>query len=249
LLGYWCKSDRLGRRLVLILQGLPCAWGRCRFCPFALEQGVRLSEVIETNRRIIREARNALESCRATRISIFNGSSFYELPVDTLVELRSLTGGKVVDIEARPEYLTLERLRWTLDTLGARMLVVRVGFEVFDEKLRNEYLGKGIPQEELYRVSRLRLEARRRGLPVLVYTYLLFGIEGVPEEEVVRSLREFNKLFDGVIAVRYHRYVESHPREAPVSPRLREVLEREALMIDWGEEEEWIIAGKKGGVA
>ncbi len=247
MLGAWCREDRLGRRLVVILQGLPCAWGKCRFCPFAMEQGVRLGEVIERNRGIIREAERLIDGCGAQRVSIFNGSSFYELPYETVSRLRRLTEGRVVDIESRPEYLTLETLEATLEALGAELLVVRVGVEVWDDRLRNDYLGKGISREEIERLSRLRLEARDRGLPVQLVAYVLFGIEGIPEEKVVESVRELNRRFDGVIAVRYHRYADWMPAEAPVSSRLKELLEREALLVDWGEEPDWIIAGRSPG--
>jgi len=247
LIGAWCRVDRLGRRLVLVLRGLPCAWGRCTFCPFSLEQSVNLGEVIRDNRRVIREALRLLGECRASRVSVFNGSSFYELPYETVAELRPLTEGRVVDIESRPEYLSLGSLRAALQALGARLLVVRVGLEVWDDEIREGLLRKGIPRSEILRVSRLRLEARERGLPVQIYAYVLFGVEGVPEEKVLESLRVFNKLFDGVIAVRYHRYHPRHPAEAPVSKRLAEVLEREAVLVDWGEEPEWTIAGKRPG--
>ena len=247
MLGAWCREDRLGRRLVLILQGLPCAWGRCRFCPFAMEQSVRLGEVIERNREIIERGEALLEECGASRVSVFNGSSFYELPYETVSRLYRLTRGRVVDIESRPEYLTLDTLRATIEALGASMLVVRVGVEVWDDRLRNEYLMKGIGRDEIERVSRLRLEARERGLPVQIYAYVLFGIEGIPEEKVAESLRELNKRFDGVIAVRYHRYADWMPREAPVSDELRSLLEREAILVDWGEEPDWVIGGRAPG--
>ena len=75
---------------------------------------------------------------------------------------------------------------------------------------------------------------------------MLFGIEGVGEKEVRRSVQEFNKLFDGVICVRYHRYLPGHPRAVPVSEELRRFLEENCLLVDWGEEEEWTIGGRKG---
>jgi len=133
-----------------------------------------------------------------------------------------------------------------LRLLEARKLVVRVGFEVWDEKLRNKYLRKGMPQSEVYRLARLRREARKRGLPLEFLVYVLFGIEGVGEEEVKRSVQEFNRLFDGVVCVRYHRYLPGHPRATPVSEELRRFLEDNCLLVDWGEGEEWTIAGKKG---
>lgn len=245
LLGVFKRVDSLGRRLVIVLQGLPCSWGRCSFCPFVLEQSARVGEVIETNRRILEEAYRVAREFNPDRVSVFNGSSFFELPVDTVLRLPPLTRGRVVDVEARSEQVWLEALSSLLKLLEARKLVVRVGFEVWDEKIRNEYLRKGMPQSEVYRLARLREEVRERGLPIEFLVYVLFGIEGVGEEEVRRSVQEFSKLFDGVVCVRYHRYLPGHPREVPISSELRRFLEENCLLVDWGEEEEWTIAGKK----
>jgi len=97
----------------------------------------------------------------------------------------------------------------------------------------------------MYRLSKLRLEARSRGLPVEIWTYLLFGMEGIPEETVAESLRVFRRLFDGVIAVRYRRYLPRHPKPVPVSEWLARLLEEEADLVDWGGDQ-WVIAGRKG---
>jgi len=129
----------------------------------------------------------------------------------------------------------------TLSLLGARRLVVRLGFEVWDEVLRNRVLRKGIPQSEVYRVAELRRRLRERGVPVEFLVYVLFGIEGVSEDAVVRSVEEFNKLFDGVIAVRYRRYPGLKPREVGVSEKLLSYLRDRCLLVDLGEGEEWVI--------
>ena len=145
LLGVFKRVDKLGRRLVIVLQGFPCSWGRCSFCPFALEQSVRTSEIIVTNKRILEEAYSVAREFNPDRVSVFNGSSFFELPLDTLLRLSELTRGRIVDVEARSEQVWLEGLVSLLRLLEARKLVVRVGFEVWNERLRNKYLRKGMP--------------------------------------------------------------------------------------------------------
>ncbi len=231
-LGSFYSEDKLGRRLIVILQGQPCSWGRCVFCPFQEEQGTLL-EVIKNNRRILAEAEEIAREKRVERISVFNGGSFFELPVDTLVRLRKLCAGKVVDVESRPEFVDFDSVVGALQSLGASQLVVRVGFECFDERLRNKLLNKGIPQSEVYRLAELRRELRKRGYPIKFIVYVLFGIEGLPEEKVVESVREFNKLFDGVIAIRYKRFKPEHPREVEVSSELKKFLEENTLLVSW----------------
>jgi len=246
LLGVFRQRDSLGRRLVVILKGFPCSWGRCSFCPFALEQSFNLREIIETNRRIVEDAVKIAESEGYERVAVFNGSSFHELLYDTVERLRPLARGRVFEVEERSEYVTRESIEALLSYYSPRRLVIRIGFEVFDERIREELLRKGMPNTEVFRVARLRKELKRKGYPVDFLIYVLFGIEHIPEEKVVESVREFKKLFDGVIAVRYRKYLPNHPREVPVSEGLAAFLNAEADLVDWGGEQWEFQTGKAG---
>ena len=244
MIGAFLRSDKLGSpRLVLILKGLPCSYGRCVFCPFVLEQG-NLREVLEVNDKLIAEAVELVKKHGVKRVSIFNGGSFFELPVDTVIKLSNLTHGRVVDIESIPAFITAESIEHIYRLLRPKLLVVRVGFEVFDENIRFK-LGKVFPNTEVYRISELAKKLRSRGLNVQFISYVLFGISLIPEQEVIRSVTEFNKLLDGVIAIKYHKYLMHHPEEIEVSERLARYLESNTIYVDWGEDGEWIIAGLK----
>ncbi len=245
MLGAFWSEDKLGRRLIVILRGNPCTWGKCVFCPFGVEQG-SLPEVIRDNARIIEEAMRIAEERKAERISIFNGGSFYELPADTIARLYKLTRNRVVDIESRPEFITKDSAEWALRALGARMLVIRVGLEVADERIRNEVLRKGIPEDEVRRLAELRKElAKEEPRRICIVAYVLFGIKGVPEEKVVESVEKFNELFDGVIAIKYHKHLPHHPEEKPVSRELARFLEEKCLLVDWGTGEEWVFESSR----
>jgi len=244
-LGVFERSDGLGRRLVVVLQGFPCAWGRCVFCPFSREQSCNTRVVVETNRKVIREAAERLAGGGFERITVLNGGSFWELPYDTVVKLSGITRGLIVDIESRPEYVDEYSVKAAATALAARRLVVRLGFEVWDEELRNRVLRKGIPQSEVERLARLRSRLQREGVPVEFLVYVLFGIEGVDEDKVVESVREFSRLFDGVIAVRYRRYPGLKPREAPVSGRLLRFLRDSCVLVDMAEGDEWVIGQRQ----
>ncbi len=221
-----------------MLKGLPCSWNKCSFCPFVLEQG-SLPEVLSVDKKIIENAKKMLRGEHYERITIFNGGSFYELPYDIVLELIGVTKNMIVDIESRPEFIDYTRLVETKKALKANKLVVRIGFEVYDESIRNKILRKGIPQSELYRISEISRKIKENREKIEVIAYVLFGIEGVPEDEVIRSVREFNKLFDGVIAIRYRKYLPHHPKPTGVSRELALFLEKNTLLVDWGEEDFW----------
>ncbi len=229
---------------MIVLKGLPCSWNKCSFCPFILEQGP-LVEVLRVNNKILKEAKEILEREYYERITIFNGGSFYELPYDIVLKLIDITRDRIVDIETRPEFIDYMRLIETKRSLKARRLVVRIGFEVFDEHIRNNILRKGIPQSEIYRLSEISKKLRDANAGIEIIAYVLFGIEGITEDEVVRSVKEFNKLFNGVIAIRYKKYLPYHPKQTQVSRQLAMFLEENTLLVDWGEEDFWELKSKK----
>jgi len=225
---------------VVILKSYPCSWGRCIFCPFSLEQSTDIKDIIETNRRVIDDALREVRREDVERVAVFNGSSFHELPLDTVLRLPPLAEGRVFEVEERSEYVSKESLKYLLRLMKPKELVVRVGFEVWDEGIREGYLRKGMPNSEVVRLAKLRKEVRGEGLPVKFIIYVLFGMEGLPESKVVESVTKFKELFDGVIAIKYRKYLPNHPNEAPVSKELAQYLERSADLVDWGEEEEWV---------
>ncbi|MCE4606836.1 MAG: hypothetical protein F7B59_05850 [Desulfurococcales archaeon] len=245
MIGVFREQDELGRRLIVILRGFPCSYGKCTFCPFAIEQSLHTSKVIFDNREIINNAVREKEEYRPDRIAVFNGGSFHELPYDTVERLKPLAKNTVFEVEERSEFITLESIRNLLDYYKPEHLVIRVGFETFREDIREKTLNKGMPDSELKRVIQVRIEAQSRGWPVSIWSYLLFGMKGISEESVAESLRAFKKVFDGVIAVRYKKYLPNHPEPVPVSKELRELLNREADLVDWGGEQ-WMIGEKKG---
>ncbi len=241
MIGVFPTHDELGKRLILVLKGLPCSWNKCTFCPFFLEQG-SLPQVLKVNSKLIEQAIKILSREDYERITIFNGGSFYELPVNTVIRLSKITNSRVVDIETRPEFVDYDVIIKTLEILKPKRLVIRIGFEVIDDEVRNKILNKGIPQQEVYRIASLRKKLQKDKLPVEIISYVLFGMKGISEELVKRSVQEFNELFDGVIAIRYRKYLTHHPEEVEISGDLIEFLKKNTLLIDWSEQEFWEVA-------
>lgn len=239
MLGAFLKSDRLGNpRLTLILQGSPCSYGKCRFCPFAIEQSMSVKKIIETNRKIIEQAVKLVEKedKQPERISIFNGGSFTELPMDTVIRLAPLSRGRAVDVELIPTLIDAHTVSSIKKMLDASILYVRTGFEVYDEKARFS-LGKEFPNTLLFRIASHLEEFHKMGVRVL--SYVLFGIDGIDEEKVRESVRKLGELLDGVICIRYRRYGPQMPREVDVSGELSRFLSEKCLLVDWTDNSEW----------
>ena len=84
-------------------------------------------------------------------------------------------------------------------------------------------------------MANLKRKKQREELSVEVVSHVLLGIKGVSEELVKRDVEEFNKLFDGVIAIRYRKHLAHHPEEVEISKNLIEFLKKNTLLIDWSE--------------
>ena len=248
MIGVLVEEDKLGKRAVVILKGFPCSWGRCIFCPFIIEQSCRTSEIITTNSAVIKQAIEVVDKQQIDRVAVFNGSSFHELPFVSIDELASVSEGRVFEIEERPEFVNRRSVVSLLKLLRPRKLVIRIGFENYYESIRNDYLRKGIPQSEILRIAKLRRSLLEDKLPVELWAYVIFGMEGLSEESVKYSVNKFKEILDGVIAVKYHKYLLGHPKEAPVSKDLEGFLESECDLVDWGGEE-WVFGseGNEGG--
>lgn len=245
MLGVFRVNDKLGKRLVIILKGFPCVWGRCSFCPFSLEQTCDIRDLINTNRAIISKALEIISSEDYKRIAVFNGGSFYELPYDTIEKLQDLAKGRIFEIESRSEFITLKGIEGLLRYYEPEKLIIRIGFEVWDEEIREKLLRKGMPNIELYRIVELRNTIKKLGLPVEFWVYILFGIEYIPEEKVIESVHKFRELFDGIIAIKYKKYMPHHPKEIPVSESLARFIEENTDLVDWGENDQWLIGKEK----
>jgi len=155
-----------------------------------------------------------------------------------------LQGENIFEIESRSEYITLDSIKALLSYYQPKKLIIRIGFEIYDENIREKLLVKGMPNSELHRIHKLRNEVKRLNLPVEFWTYVLFGIEYILEEKVIESVRIFRKLFDGIIAIKYKKYLFHHPREKPISKPLVRFLEENTDLVDWGGEQ-WIIGERK----
>ena len=239
-LGVFVKNDKLGSpRMTLILQGPPCSYGKCTFCPFAVEQSIHVKDIIRTNKAILQDARKLIKDkgIDPERISIFNGGSLTELPLETIHELSTLTKGKIVDVELIPTLIKPDLLFSIKNILGSKLLVVRTGFEVFDENIRFK-LGKEFPNELLYYIHDNLKRLHSMGIKVI--SYVLFGIDGVVEDKVRESVEKFKELLDGVICVRYRRYGPHMPRETTVSASLKNYLDNQCMLVDWTDNEEWV---------
>ncbi|MGQ9719368.1 MAG: hypothetical protein ACUVWK_06005 [Nitrososphaerales archaeon] len=234
--------DEGERRATAILKGFVCSWNRCTFCCFYEEAAKDLDDLTSTAKSIIKKIRDLTIEKPVDRLSFFNGGSFLELPWEVIDDLSKVTKQKMVDVESRPEFLTMDSISRLYKALSPRKLVIRIGFESVNDSIRNGLLNKGISSYELKRILGLRDEVKNKFNDAIEFVaYVLFSIEGIEDESVVESVKEFKKFLDGVIAIKYRRYHKWMPKEVKASQELLRFLRANHIDVDMTESKIWKI--------
>ncbi|MEM2873394.1 MAG: hypothetical protein QXD82_04395 [Nitrososphaerales archaeon] len=232
--------DEEEKRIIAILKGFVCSWNRCTFCCFYEEAAKSLDDLILTAKEIIPRIKGLMDEKLVDRISFFNGGSFFELPLGIIYDLSKVTNKKIVEIESRPEFLSKDSISHLYHVLKPSKLIIRIGFESIHNDIRNHLLNKGITDSEVKRIVELRDYMKNKSdVSIEFIAYVLFGLKGIDEKSVIMSVREFNKIFDGVIAVKYKRYHEWMPKGVRVSKELLEFLRTNCLDVDLTESNIW----------
>lgn len=241
MIGVWYDGE--SRKITMVLKSFKCSWNKCVFCCFSDEAAKDYDDLMETNLRILNKSKEIIKSKEVREIAIFNGGSFFELPYDLMLKISELTLGKTVNIETRPEFLSQESLAKTLTVLKPKELIVRVGLESSSEEIRDK-LNKGIPDTAVKRIIKLRSTLNEKiDSRIKFVAYVLFGLDGIDEESVMRSVEFFNSSLDGVIAIKYRRYKQNMPSESIPSTSLMVFLKQNCLDIDLTNGEIWEITG------
>ncbi|MHA1314539.1 MAG: hypothetical protein ACTSRB_11585, partial [Candidatus Helarchaeota archaeon] len=185
--------------------------------------------------KIINDVSTKVNLSTLSEIKVFNGGSFFELPKKTIQDLKPLVKDKSFSIETRPELITRISIRSLFSNLEPSRLNVFIGFDSLEPKIRNMLLNKNIPQSELFRIANFSLDGTQ------FFSYIVFGIVGIPESSVVRSVEKFNELFSGTSAIEFrpHSQIELEYKES--TRFLKEYLKNNCVSTDFiGEDdEEW----------
>ncbi len=160
---YDFEKRKLTARLLILLPGKGCEWaektGGCTMCGFPAktrEIGKSLS-----GNDLVALTKIALHMSSAQdvyNVTIFNGGSFLnknEISLDAqrkiLRLLNKIPTIQKIFIETRAEFVTQETIEAIKKEIGDKKLVVAVGLESQDDKIRNGYIRKGLSKQDYER--------------------------------------------------------------------------------------------------
>ena len=138
-------TTKLPREIVL-LRSLPCVWSRCTFCDYLDDNTTDVAEIERVANEVL-----AKVTGRFGRLEVINSGSIQELPESVRLRIRNLLAEKGITEFICESYWAYRKTFETTRRFFNVPTRIKVGIETFDERLRNQVLGKGMnfdsPQE------------------------------------------------------------------------------------------------------
>ena len=201
------RYDSLSQETVLnatlLLPGKGCSWVKesgagCTMCGFknvlssiGIDREFRDEEIL----RLFNLGMNALEKKHLQILNIYNGGSFLNddeisrnVQTEIIKRMRHHDSIGTVFIESRPEFIVVEKLKKLISLLAPKSLKIGIGLEAVTDRIRNDYVNKGITRDAYEKAVRL---AKTAGVRILTYVLIkpLYLAEKEAIEEAINTAK------------------------------------------------------------
>lgn len=181
-------------RLVLFLPAKGCEWaiktGGCTMCAFG-KKAAEIGKKFSGNDlyRLFEIAYQLTKEDQPLILTIYNGGSFLnDREIPEKIQLKICQGIKnhpsiiKIFVESRVEFITEEKIKKILNALGRKKLILGIGLEAVDDKVRNVFIKKGLEKKDYEKAVKLLKENGVR-----VFTYVLLKPIFLTEKEAIEE--------------------------------------------------------------
>ncbi|XOB42335.1 MAG: archaeosine biosynthesis radical SAM protein RaSEA [Candidatus Nealsonbacteria bacterium] len=186
-------------RITLLLPSKGCEWakktGGCTMCAFgkkAYETGKDFS--VRDLLALYEISVNLTESKHPLNLAIYNGGSFLndnEIPIEAQLKIcqkvKNHHSIKKLFVESRVEFVTRQGIKNLKIKLNGKTLMIGIGLEAQDDKIRNSFIRKGLTKKDYESTIKLLRENEVR---VLTYVFLkpIHLTEKQAVEEAIKTI-------------------------------------------------------------
>ena len=233
---YWFQTSTEGPVLFLVFFTQACRWAKCLGCN--LPSKVTLSyigfkDIMKQTNFVFMNLLSDRQKIDLNKIILSNNGSV--LDEDTLSTTALLyfiaqmnincPNIKVLTMESRPEYVDIEELetihRAIREGETPTDIEIAIGFEAFDEKIRNEHFGKGLTLDVFEKlVEKLAYHKFK-----LKTYFMLKPVPDLSEENAIKDIKDGIHYLDS-IAAQYNIDINMHlnPTYAAIGTPLAEAF-------------------------
>ena len=169
---FWFYNSAVGKALFLILYTPKCRYAKCSGCNLpslsSQETSTSPSEVYKQVDYVLQESISDEEKSSLKEMILSNNGNLFDIKtmptlsllytINTLIE--ELPNLQKIIIESRIEYLNEHQLQTIQEVLSAHedrdiQIEIALGFEIFDDEIRNGYYKKGFHKSHLEKLMPL----------------------------------------------------------------------------------------------
>ena len=209
---FWIKEDRLlngkGKEFAIVLRTKGCNWalsekGGCSMCGYINDSYLQKINHNHIFNQFEFAFQSKLEQINSDQdnyvLKIFNSGSFFD-DNEISEQIREKIYKKIADfdilkeivVESRPEYISRAKLEAMQNFLKNKYIEVAIGLETVNDKIRNQYINKGLLYEDFLKAVQICKE-----LKFGIRVYLLFKPPFLNEYAAIDDcLNSIEKLID-----------------------------------------------------
>ncbi|MGL5355470.1 MAG: radical SAM protein [Cetobacterium sp.] len=134
----YSKIENKNKREIVLLKGLPCKYGKCKFCNYIEDNSENLEEIDRVNKETLEEVTGEFGA-----LEVINSGSVFELPELTLERIREVVKEKNIKLIYFEIYYGYKnRLNEIKEFFKGIDIRFRMGMETFDDEFRINSYGK-----------------------------------------------------------------------------------------------------------
>ncbi|MGL5377334.1 MAG: radical SAM protein [Cetobacterium sp.] len=134
----YSKIENKNKREIVLLKGLPCKYGKCKFCNYIEDNSIDLEEIDKVNEDALKEVTGEFHA-----LEVINSGSVFELPESTLKRIKDVVLEKNIKLIYFEIYYGYKnRLKEIQDYFDGIEIRFRMGMETFDNEFRINSYGK-----------------------------------------------------------------------------------------------------------
>ena len=168
------------KREIVLLKSRPCAYGKCTFCDYILDNSTNIDEINSINMEVLANITGEFGI-----LEVINSGNIFEIPQATKNEIKRIVKEKNIKLLFVEAHWMYKDHLHKIKNLFECPVFIKTGLESFDYNFRENILNKGFYHESVEQLAKMYDSV-----------CLLIGVEGQTKEVVKNDIEIAKKYFN-----------------------------------------------------
>lgn len=133
----YSRITNKNQREIVLLKSFPCAWGKCTFCDYIMDNSKDRDSMLKLNAEILSQVTGEFGV-----LEVINSGSIFEVPQETLELIKQIVHEKKIKhLFFESHWLYRYKIQSMRDYMGVP-ITFKIGIESFNEDFRERVLNK-----------------------------------------------------------------------------------------------------------